>query len=95
MSATKTVQITHRVEIVTQGPPIRGQAFYDAKGRLIFITDGADTIDGRVSNFFRWQLIRKNGTLGNTNAGFWQWGNVAPSPDRKKTTTNPNRRTKK
>jgi hypothetical protein len=66
MSKNK-VRITHDVYI--QEPQggrglFQGIAAYHPKHGLVYITDGYFMIDGRMSNHFRWQRIKKNGTLG-------------------------------
>lgn len=72
MTKRKTVTITHRVRITDR--PEAGCATMHPKDGLIFITDGSEYIDGRVSNHFYWRKINADGTLGDRDrCGYGNW----------------------
>ena len=69
------VEVRHKVEILNYLKV--GCACYDEKGRLAYIIDGQWEIDGRLSNFWDWKLIKEDGTLGRKQSGYgWKgkWG---------------------
>lgn len=43
--------------------PVVGKLFH-YKRRLVYIVDGQYTSGGRISNFWHWRPVRKDGTLG-------------------------------
>lgn len=66
----KSVKLALRVD-VTPGP-VAGCCTY-RKGRLVYIASGFvhHPESGRVSNFFDYRTVQKDGTLGRWSSGYW------------------------
>jgi len=70
-----TIQIKHEVPFEAKNTAsgiYAGCATYHKDGRLVYIKSGAFYSDGRVSNFWCWQEIFEDGTLGNEESGYWR-----------------------
>lgn len=63
-----SVILKHRVLVSKE--PVKGMCCY-RKGRLCFIESGSRWIDGRLSNWFEWRLVQKDGSLGRRHKGYW------------------------
>lgn len=62
------VKITHKVSITKE--PVAGYCCY-RKGKLVYIESGSYEIGGRLSNFFSWRVVKPDGSLGKSHAGYW------------------------
>lgn len=58
----KTIKLTMDVEVVDYIQV--GKVTKDDKGRLVYIISGNYHVDGRISNFWEWKRIIRNGQLG-------------------------------
>lgn len=64
----KSVKVTLRLPVTDV--PVAGSCTY-RRGKLVYVASGAFEIDGRVSNFFDWRIVQKDGTLGRWQCGYW------------------------
>lgn len=58
--------------------PYVGGVFLHTRHGPIYITEGAWTVDGRLSNFWYWRRIRPDGSLGRAACGYGRdWPRIA------------------
>ena len=55
--------------------PIIGKVYEDEHGLPVYIVSGSYYGSyNRISNFWKWKPVNKDGSLGETISGYWRWG---------------------